>query len=1036
MRLPEISVRNPVMTVMIFFAIILLGAVALTKLKIDLLPDIEPPQVSVLTFWPGASATDVESDVTKYIEDQLTTVNNLDRLTSKSLDNLSVINCRFEWGTDLDVATNDVRDALELAKRDLPEDIEKPFIFRFTSATMPVLAMFVTADESYPQLYHIVDKQIADELKRVPGVGAIVLYGGLKRQINVHFDLHRIEAYNLSLAQIRQVLAAENLNLPAGEIKLGSQAYAIRIPGRYQSVEEIGDTVIGNHQGRPIYLKDVAQVTDSFKEVTLMGWGDSKPAVVLLIQKQTGINTVEVIDRIKEKLKEIKGGLPGDIKMGIVMDTSEFIRWSIDNLKESLYIGIFLVIVVTFLFLRRLWGSVIILLTIPFSLIACFILMLIFEFTINTVTLMALVIASGVVVDNAIVILENITRHVERGAKPAPAAIYGSSEVGLAVAASTFTIVAVFIPLMFITGLTGIIFKQLAFVIVVAIMASLFISLTLPPMLASKVLRPARGIRKGGTVGRVNEALERGFSRVEEVYGRLLAWSLGNKKKVIAFSLSLFAASMAFIPVIGTELVPDMDSGDINIFLRLPEGTRIEETHKVMERINSYFRQYVPEARHYYAFDGQTEKGMGVVLGFEEGPNVGEVGAKLVRKRERERSTKEVAMMLREKIEEIPGIGNLTVSATAPIKSVFMGGMKRISIEVWGYNMEKTGAIAKEIKGIVEKVPGATDVALSQKPPRPELWVDIDRKKASSLGVNVAMVASVVRTSFYGDDPTEFRDAGEDYDIFLRLGDRDKNRIASLLEVPIPTLLGNQVRLGNIARVREGYGPVEIERRNRQRIVKVEANTFGRPLGDVVRDIEKGIAQIRVPEDVKVRFGGETEEQQKAFRDLGLLFVLGIILVYMVMASQFKSFLHPFVIMFSLPFAVTGVILIFLLTGTTLSLFSYLGLIMLMGIVVKNAIVLVDYVNILRERGLSLFDAITTGGANRLRPVLMTTLTTFFGMLPMALSRGEGSEIWNPLGLTMIGGLIVSTLVTLILVPVIYSIFEARSFKEISGRSR
>ena len=1025
MRLPEVSVRNPVMTVMVFFGVILLGAVALTRLKIDLLPEIEPPQVSVITLWPGASASDVESDVTKYIEDQLTRVSNLDRLTSKSLDNLSVVNCRFEWGTDLDVATNDIRDALELAKRDLPEDIEEPMIFKFSSATMPVMFFFVTAKESYPQLYHIVDKQISDELKRVPGVGAIVLYGGLKRQINVRFDLRKVEAYGLSLPEIGKILAAENLDLPAGEVKLGRMAYAIRVPGRFKTVKEIASTVIGSYRGRLIYLKDVAEVTDSFEEPKMTGYGDGRPAVVVAVQKQTGTNTVEVVDRIKEKLKEIERGLPSDVRIAIVFDSSEFIRWAVDNLKETLYIGLLLVVMVTFFFLRRFWGSLIILLTIPFSLIAAFILMLIFGYTINTITLSSLAIASGMVVDDAIVILENITRHLERGARPVPAAVFGSSEVGLAVAASTLTIVAVFIPLMFVGGLTGIFFKQLAFVITVSIMASLFNSLTLTPMLASKFLSPPQISGAKGLLSRIDRRLEGGFRAIEEFYRRLLGWAMGHRWTVVGISAALFAFSLGLFPLVGTELSPEMDSGEVSIFFRLPEGTRIEETDRVLRRINEIF-SHVPEAKHHYAFCGQTEKGIGVALGFEEGANVGEVGLKLVRKAERQRSAKEVAAAIREEIEKIPGLSRLSVSAAPGIAQVLMGGKRRISVEVWGHDLGVITRFAERIKERVEEIPGAVDVTLSQKPPRPELWVELDREKASSVGVNVAMVAQAVRNYFYGDDPTEFRDAGEDYDIFLRLRDRDKNRIESIGEVPITTLLGTQVRLGNIATVREGYGPVEIERRNRQRIVKVEADVLGRPLGDVVEDIKRELARMDIPWGVKVHFAGEVEEQQKAFRDLRTLFVLGVIMVYMVMASLFKSYRHPFVIMFSLPFAVTGVIFALVLTGTTLSIFSFLGLIMLMGIVTKNAIVLIDYTNILRERGYGLSEAVTTAGRDRLRPVLMTTATTFLGMLPMALSRGEGCEIWNSLGITMLGGLSVSTLITLVLVPVIYHLVEAR----------
>ena len=1025
MKLPEISVKNPVMTVMIFFGIILLGAFSLTRLKIDLMPDIEPPQVSVITLWPGASATDVEGSVTKYIEDQLTKVANLERLTSKSLDGLSVVNCRFKWGTDLDAATNDVRDALELAKRDLPSDIEPPMIFKFSTAMMPVLYMFLNADESYPQLYHLADKVVADELRRIPGVGTIVIYGGLKRQINVKFDPKRLEAYGISLEEVGRALRSENLDVPAGEIKSGKLAYAIRIPGRFLDPQEVKRTVIGVKAGKLIRLEDVAEVSDDFKEPTMIAYGNGKPSVVLGIQKQVGANTVEVVDRIKEKLKEVERFLPPDVNMVIVFDSSEFIRISLQNLKETLYIGLFLVSLVTFFFLRRFWASTIILLTIPFSLIGSFIVMLLFGYTINVITLSALAIASGMVVDDAIVVLENIMRHIERGARPKMASIFGASEVGLAITAATLTIVVVFVPLMFISGLTGIFFKQLAFVITATIMASLFNALTLTPMLSSKFLRPPQEMGEGFW-GKVDQRFERAFRKIEEGYKRVIGWALENRIKVIGVTGLVFLMSVLLIPLIGTELTPEMDSGEVRLNFRLPEGTKVEETQRVLEEIQERVIRLVPERKNFYGHCGQTEKGIATAVGFEEGSNVGSVGLKLVEKSQRKRSAKEVGLALREAVLEIPGISELYVSSTPGISQVLLGGARRISVELWGRDLDLLVFYANELKKRMEKIPGTVDVTISQRPPRPELWVEVDRERASQLGLNTALIASALRQYFYGFTPTQYREAGEDYDIFLRLRDEDKNRIRTLGEVPIKTLSGAVIPLRNVAQIREAFGPVSIERRDRQRVVRVESDVKERPLGDVVRDIQKVIKEIKIPPEIGVRFGGETEEQQKAFRDLRTLFVLGVILVYMVMASLFKSYRHPFVIMFSLPFAVSGALFALFFTGTTLSLYSFLGLIMLLGIVTKNAIVLVDYTNTLREREFPLREAIKEAGRTRLRPVLMTTLTTLFGMIPMALSRGEGSEMWSSLGITMIGGLTVSTLVTLVLVPVVYSLVEER----------
>ncbi len=1026
MKLPEISVKNPVMTVMIFFGIILLGAFSLTRLKIDLMPDIEPPQVSVITIWPGASATDVEMSVTKYLEDQLTKVANLERLTSKSLDGLSVITCRFKWGVDLDATTNDVRDALELAKRDLPSDIEPPMIFKFSTATIPVLYMFLSANESYPQLHYLADKVVGDELRRIPGVGTIMIQGGLQRQINIRFDPRRLEAYGLSLEEVGRVLSLENLDIPAGEIKLEKISYAIRIPGRFKDPQEAKKIVVGVKGGRLIRLEDVAEVSDSFKEPMRIGYGNGKPAVVLAIQKQAGANTVEVVERIRERLEKIKKSLPPDVEMVVVFDSSEFIKVSLKNLKETLYIGLFLVSIITFLFLRRFWASTIVLLPIPFSLIGSFILMLLFSYTVNVITLSALAIASGMVVDDAIVVLENIMRHIERGARPKMASIFGASEVGLAVTAATLTIVVVFVPLMFISGLTGIFFKQLAFVITATIMASLFNALTLTPMLSSKFLKPPHEKREGFW-GKVDQRFESTFRKIEEGYKRLIGWALENRIKVIGITGLVFLISILLIPFIGTELTPEMDSGEVRLNFRLPEGTKVEETQKVLEEIQKKVIRLVPERKSFFGYCGQSERGIATALGFEEGSNVGSVGLKLVEKSQRKRSAKEVALALRKAVLEIPGISEFYVSATPAIGQLLMGsGGRRISIELWGKDLDLLVSYAHELKNRIEKLPGTLDVTISQRPPRPEIWVEVDREKASQLGLNTGLIASALRQYFYGFTPTTYREAGEDYDIFLRLREEDKNRLRTLGEVPIKTLSGVAIPLRNVAQIREAFGPVSIERRDRQRVVRVESDVKGRPLGDVVGDIQKVIKEMKIPPEIGVRFAGETEEQQKAFKDLKTLFVLGVILVYMVMASLFKSYKHPFVIMFSLPFAVSGALFALFFTGTTLSLYSFLGLIMLLGIVTKNAIVLVDYTNTLREREFPLREAIKEAGKTRLRPVLMTTLTTLFGMIPMALSRGEGSEMWSSLGIAMIGGLTVSTLVTLVLVPVIYSLVEER----------
>ena len=1034
MKLTEFSVKQPIATLMLLLALVLVGAVSLSKLSIDMFPDIEPPVVSILTTWPGASASDVETEVTQKIEDQVSAVNNLDSLTSKSLDNLSVISCKFEWGTNLDVATNDIRDKLELAKRDLPDDVEPPMLFKFSSATAPILFMTVSSgNQTWPRLYHLVDKYISDELKRVPGVGAIQLYGGLRRRINIYFDLDKIEGYRLSIHRINQILAAENLNIPAGNIKSGFREYFVRVPARYKDVEEIKNTIIAFYNENPVYLRDVARVEDGYKPQELNGWGDGRKAIVLLLQKQSGKNTVKVIQRVKDKLKQLRKTLPSDVKINIVLDNSENILLSVKNLRGSLLWGVFFVILVTLLFLRQVRPAIIIALAIPFSLITSFIFLYLFGYTINLISLMSLAIASGMVVDNGVVVLENIFRHLERGSSPIQAAISGASEMGMAITASSMTTVVVFVPLMFLTGLAGIIFKQLGFVIVITILASLFTALTMTPMLCSRWVK--KGVLEGKNqkkiLGRLYSLSESWFKALEEAYAGILARALEHRKTVFLLALSIFISSLSLVPYLSTSFMPESDTGDISIDFRLTEGTRIEETNRVVEEILQNIDEVVKpeEFRHSYAFDGQSEQGKGVALGMDEGPNVGQIGFKLVDRDKRTRSAKEIAALLRERVQKIPGITHIKVTAKNPITAILMGRGKPVSVELQGADLNEIIAFANRLKATMQNIPGLVDVSISQKDPRPELWVIIDREKASSLGLNVASIATVLRNYFYGKQATSFRDSGENFDIFTRLDQKNKDNLDHLLRVPIFTPDGRMVRLRNVVTIKEGSGPIEIERKNRQKIVKVEADIFKRSLGEAVSDIKKALDEIGVPPTISLSFGGDIEEQAKAFHDLTALLILGIILVYMVMASLFGNLRDPLIIMFSVPFAFSGVFYAFYLFHVTLGIISFMGIIMLLGIVVNNAIVLLDYTHLLQKRGKNLFEAVTQAGQSRLRPVLMTTLTTFFGMLPMAISRSVGAEIWNPLGITMLSGLLLSTLITLVLVPTIYYHLESRKQK-------
>ncbi len=983
MKLPEFSVRRRVTITMIFLAILIFGILCLKRLKLDMLPKITPPVISVITFYPGANASDVESNVTKYLEDELTTVNNLDKISSISKDNLSVVNCTFKWGTNLDTASNDVRDKVDLAKPRLPDDVEKSLIFKFSSSSFPIVIAAITATESYPQLYQITDKMIADPLKRVPGVGTVILRAGLERQINVFLHKDKLEAYDISVQKLKAILKAENLNLPAGNLKTGRFDFNLRIVGRFKDPKELNNLVIGQHKGHVLYLRDVATIQDSFKEQIEKAWGDGRPGMVLMIQKQSEANTVEVVDAVMKKFRDIQKRIPHDVRIKIIIDSARDIRNSIRDLSKTVYFGGLLVIIITLLFLRKVRSSLIIALTIPFSLIIAFIFLYIFDYTINIISIMSLSIAIGMVVDNAIVVLENVMRHIEEGESPHSASVFGASEVGLAISASTLTTVVVFIPLIFVKGISGIIFHQLAAVVTITLLGSLFTSLTLTPMLSSAWLDQGGKEKKKNLFSLLFVLGEKILTFFENIYTAILSFSLSHRWLIILVGIVIFGISMNLLRFTGSEFIPSMDSGDMEVNFRLKEGTRLEETEKVAKRIMEIFEKEIPEMDNYYALVGQSREGVATALGFEEGSYVGRVGAKLVPKSQRKRSVKEVANAVRKDIEKIPGIKYLAIQVVSPVEKLFFGGgRKPISLEVLGSNSKTITEIAHRLKAMVEKIPGAVDVTTSERGYRPEIWIRLDRQKAAVLGLNMALVADTVRTAFFGNDPTKFRDAGDDYDIFVRLSEKDRRTLKDIGNLTVYAATGKPIKLKNVAVITQKYGPIQIDRKNRQRIVTVDADTYGRSMGEVMEDIRKKLKDFPIPPGVEIREGSDVEEQQKSFRDLRLLFLLGLVLVFMVMAAQFESFRDPFVIMFAVPFALVGVVWAFYLTHTTLNLMSFIGIIMLIGIVVNNAIVLVDYTNILRKRGIALFEAVKVAGTRRLRPVLMTTFTTIFGMLP------------------------------------------------------
>ncbi|MFZ2324428.1 MAG: efflux RND transporter permease subunit [Ignavibacteriaceae bacterium] len=1033
MNLSEVSVRKPITTIMLFMAIIIIGMVSFERLPIDLFPEIEPPIISVLTQYPGASAQDVELNVSKKVESGLSSVTNLKKISSTSIDNISVVSLEFEYGSNLDEASNDIRSALEFTKRNLPDDAEDPVIFKFSTNVFPIVFLAVQANESYIGLNKLVENEILDPLKRVNGVGTVQAFGGPVRQILVNVDAKKLEAYNISIAQIGQVLEAENINLPSGSIKMGDMEYNLRLPSEFADANEINNIVIGSQNGRAIYLKDVAEVKDSLKDRTINVRLNGNKGLQIIVQKQSGANTVQVAKDVKAKLEQLKKNLPSDVKVNIVQDSSEFIVQSVSNLTEAVLLGGLFVVIVILLFLRQWRATIIIVFTLPISLIGAFIYLYFSGNTINIISLSSLSIAVGLVVDDAIVILENISHHVERGARPREAAIFGSSEVGLAVAASTFTIVAVFFPLVFISGVAGILFNQLGFLVSVMILVSLLAALTLIPMLASKILKSKKEMKpiKNPLLKKIDSSLAVMLDKLDDFYKGILGWALGHKKSVIFIALLTFAGSLMLIPGLGTEFMPKSDSSSFQVSLELEPGKKLEETIKYVKQIEQIIEKDFPEVVFLSVRSGVNDQGFSSILfGQSEGTNIASLQLRTSKLKDRNRSIFQMGDALREKLKPFVGIKNLSVNTSGGGSFLTGSSGAPIEVDIIGPDLDESYKVANKLKDYMVNLDGTRDVRIDIGDPRPELQIILQRDKMALSGLNTSIVGNTLRNNYYGLTPTKYRELGDEYDIFVSLPPDKKNSISDIENLSIQTLLGTTVRLKDVGSIVQAYSPPTIKRKEQERVIAVLSDLTGRSLGEITADIQGFVSKMELPPNTTIDYAGQIEQQGDTFKDLTMLLILSVILVYMVMAAQFESLLDPFIIMFSIPFAFTGVFVGLFITGVPFSVIAFLGSIMLVGIVVKNAIVLVDFTNITRARGIALHEAIMYSGRNRLRPVLMTTLTTLLGLLPLAISTGEGSEIWKPLGIATIGGLFFSTLITLVLVPVLYSVFETKIKKK------
>ncbi|MDG5767125.1 efflux RND transporter permease subunit [Balneolales bacterium ANBcel1] len=1017
--MPKIAVEKPVTTTMVFVAIFVLGMVSLFRLPVDLLPEIEPPIISVITSYPGAGAEDVERNVTEPLERVLATVSDIKEIRSTSEDHVSLITLEFDWGVNLDIATNDIRDQLELSRQGLPDGADFPIIFKIDTGLFPVAVGSFTANESYFEIRELIDTEVGDAVRRLPGVGTVFVSGGPTREIQVEVDPVKLEAYNLDLSMVNQIIAAENINMPVGNIKMGLTDYNIRVPGEFNSVHELEDIVLGRSNGEVLYLRDVATIRDGYRDVTQEVRINGEQGAAIIVMKQSDANTVTVAREALRVIEEQMERLPADVNFSVMHDGSDFVLNAIFNLATALVAAAVFVILIVLFFLRRLKATIIIASTLPFSLIGAFIFLDLSGNTLNMITLSSLAIAIGMVVDDAIVILENITTKIERGSRVTEAAIYGSSEVGLAVFATTLAVVAVFLPLTFLSGIAGIMFSSIGALVSITVVVSTIAALTLIPMLASKFLKPREEQEKADKkFERITGPLKRFLDGLHRVYKYSLIKTLHYRKTTIAVCLLIFGSSLAIVPMLGTEFIPAADDGQLEITMEFDSGQRLEETLKANQQVEEWIReQYGDILRIIQTEAGASDEGGIASLFGAGGSNIAEISVRFVSKTERDKSIFEIAEEVRRYVAGIPGLYSYNVSDGGGMGA----GTAAIELQLRSDDLETTLPLAYEIASRTENIPGARNVEVSIRPERPELIVRPDRQKISQLGLNTATIANSLNLAVQGSTTSRYREAGEEYDIRVRIPESYRNTISRLESIPIHTAQGMVVRLSDVATVEESTTAPQINRVDQERVVSVTLDNYDRTAGEIVEDMEAMLAEMEIPRTIGIHFGGEYETQMDAFGDLLTLLILCTFLVFAVMASQFENYRDPFIIMFSIPFSFTGVFLALLITGLPLSIMAFLAAILLIGIVVKNAIVLVDYVNIFKKRGMTLRTAVIEGSTDRLRPVLMTAFTTMLAMLPLALSTGEGSETWQPLGIAVIGGLLFSTFITMYLVPVLYT---------------
>ena len=1016
----ETAVKNPVGTALIFIGVVLIGILFYRQLPIDLYPNIDMNIVSVMTSYSGAGAEDVEANVTRPLEDVLNSTEKLKEITSQSKDGMSMIMLEFEFGTDMDEVMNDVRDKVDMIAGFLPDGTEDPMILKFSSDMIPVVVLSATAEESAGALYKILDEQVANPLNRIPGIGTVSVTGAPEREVQVNVTPQKLEAYNLSLEQIAQVIATENVNVPAGNFDIGSQTYMLRLEGQFKNSRELNDIIVGMSQGKPIYLRDVATVSDTLESRVQENYTNGVRSASIVVQKQSGANTVSIANAVKEQLPLLEKTLPPDIKLVTVMDTSEYVKVSINSLLETIVLALIIVGVIVLFFLGRWRATIIVMVTIPISLIGSFIYLYLTGNTINIISLSALSITIGMVVDDAIVVLENITSHIERGSRPRQAAVYGTEEVSLSVIASTLTIIAVFLPMTMVGGFAGVMFKQLGWMVTIIISLSLVIALTLTPMMSARMMRGNKDIKMNGFDRWYSKRVLPLLNRLDHRYSRLVNRVARRRRFTIFAVLVIFVVSVVISAVtLKTEFMPASDNNDIALTVEMPTGTRMEVARETGHRIAQTMETKYPEIEIISFSVGSASEDNAWAAMQDNASNIMTYTIRLTESKNRKKSIYDVSDEMRQDLAAMPEVRRFQVMPGGG--DMGMTGGSNVALEIFGYDLSVTDEVAAELQERMEEVKGLRDITVSRKDYRMEYQIQFDREKLSLNGLNMSTAANAIRNRINGLTMSQYREEGEEYNIRVRYEEQYRQSIEDIENIMIYNPMGGGVRVRDLGAVVETSTLPQVDRQDRQRIVSVTGSIYGRALSEVVDDVSSLLAEYDVPPGVQIVIGGSMEEQQESFGQLGLLLMIVSLLVYIVLASQFESLTYPFMIILTVPFAFTGSILLLALTGEPLGIMGFVGLIMLVGMVVKNAIVLIDYINLNRERGMSIITAVVHGGRSRLRPVLMTTLTTILGMVPLAIGTGQGSEMWKSLGISIIGGMTFSTIITLVLIPALYS---------------